>query len=97
MYSKENSADGLTDDQIIDFATKHDLISPQNGDIALIQFARDIESHIPRTASAILALTDERIKEVIDAIDFKKMVTADDLFYLIARAIEREVLNQQEK
>jgi len=44
-----------------------------------------------------LALTDDRIKEVIDSIDFKKMVTADDLFYLIARAVEREVLNQQEK
>jgi len=40
------------------------------------------------------ALTDERIKELIDAIDFKRMVTADDLFYLIARAIESEVRAQ---
>lgn len=37
------------------------------------------------------ALTDDRIKEVVDAIDFSTMVTADDFIYVIARAIEREV------
>ncbi|WP_321944665.1 hypothetical protein [Burkholderia cenocepacia] len=41
-------------------------------------------------------LTDDRIKEVVDAIDFGKMVTADDYIYLIARAIEREVLATQQ-
>jgi len=32
-------------------------------------------------------VSDEQIKGAIDAIDFSEMVTADDLFYLIARAI----------
>jgi hypothetical protein len=35
-------------------------------------------------------LTDERVREVLDGIDFKRMVTADDIFYLIFRAAERE-------
>lgn len=33
-------------------------------------------------------LTDEQLKELFDQIDFSQMVTADDLFYLIARAVE---------
>lgn len=37
-------------------------------------------------------LSDCRIKELCDSIDFSRMVTADDLFYMIARAIEREIL-----
>lgn len=37
------------------------------------------------------ALTDDRIKEVVDSIDFSTMVTADDFIYVISRAIEREV------
>lgn len=32
-------------------------------------------------------MTDEQIKECIDSIDFSQMVTADDLFYMIARAV----------
>ena len=37
-------------------------------------------------------LSDSRIKELFDSIDFSRMCTADDLFYMIARAIEREIL-----
>jgi len=37
-------------------------------------------------------MTDARIKEIIDGIDFSQMVSADDLFYLIARAVEAEAL-----
>ncbi len=33
-------------------------------------------------------LTDEKIKELFDGIDFKSMVTADDLFFLIVRQTE---------
>lgn len=32
-------------------------------------------------------MSDERIQEIIDGIDFSQMVTADDLFFLIARAL----------
>lgn len=44
-----------------------------------------------KQASKIRKLTDERIRECIDSIDFSQMVTADDLFYLIARAVESEL------
>lgn len=37
------------------------------------------------------ALTDERIAELINGCDFSTMVTADDVFYLIARAVESEL------
>lgn len=37
-------------------------------------------------------LTDAEIKEAVDSIDFGIMVTADDYIYVIARAIEQEVL-----
>ena len=35
-------------------------------------------------------LTDEEIKEVLDSVEFEQMVTADDLFYMFARAILRK-------
>lgn len=37
-------------------------------------------------------LTDDEIKDLIDSIDFKSMVTADDIFYLIARKTEEFIL-----
>lgn len=36
-------------------------------------------------------LTDDEVKESFNSIDFTKMVTADDLFYLIARDIEAKL------
>lgn len=36
-------------------------------------------------------LTDDEIKELIDGIEFSRMVTADDLFYMIARAVEERL------
>lgn len=33
-------------------------------------------------------LTDDEIKDMFDSIDFGRMVTADDLFFMIARAVE---------
>lgn len=36
-------------------------------------------------------LTDEEIAEIINQVDYSHMVTADDIFYLIARATERRV------
>lgn len=39
-------------------------------------------------------LSDSRIKELFDSIDFSMMCTADDLFYMIARAVEREILGE---
>lgn len=46
------------------------------------------------------SLTDDDIKTILETIDFKSMVTADDVFYLIARAVEQwltaEVVNDDE-
>jgi hypothetical protein len=36
-------------------------------------------------------LSDSKIKEVIDGADFSSMVTADDVFYLVAREVEAEL------
>lgn len=36
-------------------------------------------------------LTDARLSELFNGCDFGSMVTADDLFYIIARAVETEL------
>lgn len=71
-----------------------DLIDPA----ALYHFPPEMGASVVRVTAAAPAapqarLTDERIRELIDGIDFSRMVTADDLFFLIARAIEREAVS----
>jgi hypothetical protein len=50
----------------------------------------DVELRKAQQQESRKPLTDERVREVLDGIDFKRMVTADDIFYLIFRAAERE-------
>lgn len=62
--------------------------NPPAGDaLWCVQLARQAIAGQP--AQTERALTDERIKDVVDAIDFGSMVTADDFIYVIARAIEQ--------
>ena len=45
------------------------------------------EGCIPLYTHPVKELTDEEIKTVLDSVRFEEMVTADDLFYMFARAI----------
>jgi hypothetical protein len=36
--------------------------------------------------------TDDQLAEIFNSVDFSRMVTADDVFYLIARAVEKAAL-----
>lgn len=37
-------------------------------------------------------LTDDQIEELLNGLEFEQMVTADDIFYLVARAVEKKIL-----
>lgn len=45
----------------------------------------------------MVILSDLEIKEVVDAIDFGTMVTADDYIYVIARAVESALIKNKLK
>ncbi len=49
---------------------------------------------IPLYTHPVKELTDEEIKIVLDSVKFEEMVTADDLFYMFARAILRKAQEQ---
>jgi hypothetical protein len=53
----------------------------------------DIIETTPLYASPVVRkqLTDDEIGEVIQSVNFKEMVTTDDVFYWIARAVERKI------
>lgn len=57
---------------------------------ALLDYVRQV-SAAPQPVSEVPMpepMSDQQIKELIDGVDFKQMVTADDVFFLIARACE---------
>ena len=53
----------------------------------LISLCEDIKKELAKPEQ----LSDEEIAELISALDFRTMVTADDIFYLIARAVEAKI------
>jgi hypothetical protein len=45
------------------------------------------------TKRTMIKITDSRLAELFNSVDFSQMVTADDLFYMIARSVEHEALS----
>jgi len=49
----------------------------------------EIFEELEKTPQKLEPLNDDEIGEILSSIDFKTMVTCDDMFYLISRAIEK--------
>lgn len=71
--------------EFLDTYCQDNVVAIATAESAYYAFNKALETDVD------VYLSDEQIKYCIDKIDFSQMVTADDIFYMVARAVINEI------